>query len=101
MVVDEELNKKPAMFSIRFISVFTVLARWVDIVATRNKGLQYKKKALALRFAKVAPQRLYFDDYPKTTTRALRVPVMENYKINFLSQTSIGLERVVLGKVHS
>ncbi len=45
LVVDEELNKNSIMrFSIRFISVFTVLAPdGVDIVATRNKDYSTRR----------------------------------------------------------
>ncbi len=100
LVVDEELNKKLYnALAFKLYPYFTVLAQiGVDIVAIRNKDYS-TERALALRFAVFHSVCILM--IIKTTTRNFRVPVMENYKINFELETSIrsvSWVRWVLGK---
>lgn len=92
LVVDEELNKKLYnALAFALYPYFTLLAPdGVDIVATRNTNYS-TRRALAFTLRKGIPQRLYFEDYPKQQPGNFRVPVMENYKINFELETSIGV----------
>ncbi len=77
----DKLNKNSAL-AFALYPYFTVLAPdGVDIVATRNKD--YSTRRPLAYASKGIPQRLYFDDYPKQQPGNFRVPVMENYKINF------------------
>lgn len=92
LVVDEVLNKKLYnALSFALYPYFTVLAPdGLDIVETRN-SLFHTKRALAFTLRKGIPQRLFFDDYPHQKPNSYYVPIMENYKIDFERETSIGV----------